>query len=245
MANQINAKTTKKGLIEFIKESVKTVKEENLLSRITYTLKGVEKNEADVPKSDLYELAKEILSVIAPAPQTVAVENSPKPKLAGKKKVAEPVAETADEADEEETDAETEEVAPAPEPTPAPAEEPAPAPAPVEEPAPAAEPAPEPELPALNAEAEALLPRAEGGDAVAQFNLARLYALGEGMQVNRAEFVRWCRTAADQGLPEAQYTMGCCYLRGLGVETSPDEGRRLLEAAAASGYAPAAEELKR
>ena len=137
------------------------------------------------------------------------------------------------------------EVAPAPEPTPAPAEEPAPAPAPVEEPAPAAEPAPEPELPALNAEAEALLPRAEGGDAVAQFNLARLYALGEGMQVNRAEFVRWCRTAADQGLPEAQYTMGCCYLRGLGVETSPDEGRRLLEAAAASGYAPAAEELKR
>lgn len=135
--------------------------------------------------------------------------------------------------------------APAPEPTPAPAEEPAPAPAPVEEPAPAAEPAPEPELPALTAEAEALLPRAEGGDAVAQFNLARLYALGEGMQVNRAEFVRWCRTAADQGLPEAQYTMGCCYLRGLGVETSPDEGRRLLEAAAASGYAPAAEELKR
>lgn len=136
-------------------------------------------------------------------------------------------------------------VAPAPEPTPAPAEEPAPAPAPVEEPAPAVEPAPAPELPALTAEAEALLPRAEGGDAVAQFNLARLYALGEGMQVNRAEFVRWCRTAADQGLPEAQYTMGCCYLRGLGVEASPEEGRRLLEAAAAAGYAPAAEELKR
>lgn len=136
-------------------------------------------------------------------------------------------------------------VAPVPGPTPAPAEEPAPAPAPVEEPAPAVEPAPAPELPALTAEAEALLPRAEGGDAVAQFNLARLYVLGEGMQVNRAEFVRWCRTAADQGLPEAQYTMGCCYLRGLGVEASPEEGRRLLEAAAAAGYAPAAEELKR
>lgn len=144
-------------------------------------------------------------------------------------------------------------VAPVPGPTSAPAEEPAPAaepgpavePAPVEEPTPAEEPAPAPELPALTAEAEALLPRAEGGDAVAQFNLARLYVLGEGMQVNRAEFVRWCRTAADQGLPEAQYTMGCCYLRGLGVEASPEEGRRLLEAAAAAGYAPAAEELKR
>ncbi len=138
-------------------------------------------------------------------------------------------------------------VAPVPGPTSAPAEEPAPAvePGPAVEPAPVEEPAPAPELPALTAEAEALLPRAEGGDAVAQFNLARLYVLGEGMQVNRAEFVRWCRTAADQGLPEAQYTMGCCYLRGLGVEASPEEGRRLLEAAAAAGYAPAAEELKR
>ena len=114
MANQINAKTTKKGLIEFIKESAKTVTEEGLLSRIVYTLKGVDKNEAEVAKSDLYDLAKDIMSVIAPAPQPVAVENSPKPKL-GKKKVAEPVAETADETEEEETEAETEEVAPAPE----------------------------------------------------------------------------------------------------------------------------------
>ena len=111
MAN-ITAKTTKKGLIEFIKESVKTVTDGNLLSRITYTLSGVDKNEADVSKSDLYDLAKDIMSVVAPAPQPVA-ENSPKPKL-GKKKVAEPVAETTDETDEDETDAETEEVAPAP-----------------------------------------------------------------------------------------------------------------------------------
>ena len=112
MANTtINAKTNKKGLIEFIRESVKTVKEEGLLSRINYTLKGVEKNEADVAKSDLYELAKEIMSFMTPAPQTVAVENSPKPKLAGKKKTVEPVAETTDETEE----VETEEVAPAPE----------------------------------------------------------------------------------------------------------------------------------
>ncbi|MBR5215332.1 MAG: hypothetical protein IKV80_03810 [Bacteroidales bacterium] len=114
MAN-ITAKTNKKGLIEFIKESVQTVKDEGLLSRINYTLKGVEKNEAEVAKSDLYDLAKEIMSFIAPAPQP-AVENSPKPKL-GKKKVAEPVAETPEEAEEEETteEAPAEEEAPAPE----------------------------------------------------------------------------------------------------------------------------------
>lgn len=91
MANQINAKTNKKGLIEFIKESVKTVKEENLLSRIKYTLKGVEKDENEVSKTDLYALAKEIMNNLTPA-QTVAVENSPKPKL-GKKKTAEPIVE--------------------------------------------------------------------------------------------------------------------------------------------------------
>lgn len=130
---------------------------------------------------------------------------------------------------------------------PASADKTAPAPEPVApaEPAPA-EPAPQPApLPALNAEAEALLPRAEAGDAVAQFNLARLYALGDGMTINRQEFVRWCTTAADQGLPEAQFTLGCCYLRGLGVEKNEAEGRRLLEAAAAAGFAPAADELKR
>ena len=99
MANTtINAKTTKKGLIDFIRESVKAITEENLASRIQYTLKGVEKNEAEVSKSDLYDLAKEIMGFIAPAPQPVAMENSPKPKL-GKKKSAEPV----EEADEKET----------------------------------------------------------------------------------------------------------------------------------------------
>lgn len=115
MANTtINAKTTKKGLIDFITKSVQSIKDENLLSRIAYTLKGLEKSEADVPKSDLYDLAKEIMSKIAPAPQPVAVENSPKPKL-GKKKTAEPVEEPVEEEEEtaEEAPAE-EEKAPAP-----------------------------------------------------------------------------------------------------------------------------------
>lgn len=130
--------------------------------------------------------------------------------------------------------------------TPAPAPQPAPTPAPEPAPAPAPEPAPEPTpLPALNAEAAELVSKAEAGDAVAQFNLARLYVLGEGMAINKGEFMRWCRTAADQGLPEAQFTLGCCYRRGIGVEQNEAEGRRLLEAAAAAGYAPATQELQR
>jgi TPR repeat protein len=103
---------------------------------------------------------------------------------------------------------------------------------------------PEP-LPALNAEAESLLPKAEAGDAVAQFNLARQYALGEGMAINRDEFIRWCRTAAEQGLPEAQYALGMCYRQGLGVERNTNEARAWMQKAAASRYTPAIEELNR
>lgn len=88
MAKTINAKTNKKGLIEFIREQATAIKDKNLASRIKYTLKGVDKNEAEVSKTDLYDLAKEIMGFIAPAPQPVAMENSPKPKL-GKKKTAE------------------------------------------------------------------------------------------------------------------------------------------------------------
>jgi TPR repeat protein len=121
-------------------------------------------------------------------------------------------------------------------------------PAPVAEPEPQPEPAPEPEpalLPALNAEAEALLPKAEAGDPVAQFNLARQYVLGEGMAVNQSEFIRWCRTAAEQGLPEAQYALGMCYRQGLGVERNTNEARAWMQKAAASRYTPAIEELNR
>lgn len=136
------------------------------------------------------------------------------------------------------------EVAPQPETKPAPVvEEPAPEPV-VEEPAPepaVEEPAP---LPALNTEAEALLTKAEAGDPVAQFNLARQYVLGEGMAINREEFLRWCRTAAEQGLPEAQFTLGMCYRRGVGVAVDEQEATRLLQLAADAGYTPAAEQLK-
>jgi outer membrane biosynthesis protein TonB len=134
-------------------------------------------------------------------------------------------------------------VEPAPEPgsEPAPAAEPAPTPSSAPEP----EPQPEPEtLPALNAESEQLKPKAEAGDAVAQFNLARQYALGEGMAVNREEFIRWCRTSAEQGLPEARFTLGMCYHRGLGVAPDKAEAQRLLRLAADAGFAPAAEALK-
>ena len=96
MANTttINGKTTKKGLADFIKKSVATVKEEGLKSRINYALKRMEKDADSVSKKDLFDLAKEIQNLLTPAPEVV-VENSSKPKL-GKKK-SEPKDEVASE----------------------------------------------------------------------------------------------------------------------------------------------------
>lgn len=110
MANTtFNAKTSKKGLVEFLRGSVKSLKDNNLIARVKYALKQVEKDEKAVAKSDLYDLAKEISGILAPAPK-LAVENSPKPKLGKKKTSAKPVEEAPA---EEEVETETEE-APAP-----------------------------------------------------------------------------------------------------------------------------------
>ena len=97
MANttKINGKTTKTGLIEFLKNSAKQIKDKNLKSRMDYTLKSVNKDADSVSRTDLFDLAKEVMAVLTPAVPTPVMENSPKPKL-GKKKT-----ETVEEAKEE------------------------------------------------------------------------------------------------------------------------------------------------
>ena len=109
--NTITGKSTKAELAQYIVQSMKQVKDENLLSRISYTLKGVQKDEKSVAKSDLYELAKEIMGaltapVVAPAP----VENSPKPapKLGKKKSAPVPVEDKPEVKEEVKETAETE-----------------------------------------------------------------------------------------------------------------------------------------
>ena len=60
------------------------------------------------------------------------------------------------------------------------------------------------------------------------------------MAINREEFIRWCRVSAEQGLPEAQFTLGMCYRKGLGVEQNEAEAVRLLKLAREAGFTPPA-----
>jgi TPR repeat protein len=58
---------------------------------------------------------------------------------------------------------------------------------------------------------------AEQGVASAQYNLALMYANGEGVPENDAEAVKWFRKAAEQGDADAQHNLGYMYANGEGV----------------------------
>lgn len=82
---------------------------------------------------------------------------------------------------------------------------------------------------ALQARAEptnTLREKAEQGDIVAQFEMALIFANGEGAPQDDAEAVKWYRRAADQGLAEAQYNLGFMYQNGRGLPK--DESRAVM-----------------
>ena len=75
---------------------------------------------------------------------------------------------------------------------------------------------------------------AEKGNAVAQNNLAALYATGDGVTKDLAQAKKWYEKAAEQGYAIAQHNLGGLYETGQGVDKDP--------ATAAVWYALAAEQ---
>jgi len=58
---------------------------------------------------------------------------------------------------------------------------------------------------------------AEQGDARAQYNVAWMYANGQGTAQDFQEAANWYEKSADQGYVDAQFNLGNLYLRGSGV----------------------------
>ena len=75
------------------------------------------------------------------------------------------------------------------------------------------------------------------GDADAQFELAGLYAEGDGVEQNFTEAVQWYRKAAEQGHDSAQYKVGLYYQQGKGVPKSDTEAYIWLDISAENGAA--------
>jgi TPR repeat protein len=84
----------------------------------------------------------------------------------------------------------------------------------------------------------------EKGDAKAQFGLALIYFLGQGVNVNMAAALDWCQKAADQGLAAAQYELGQIYQHPWLPELHDfAEAARWYREAAGQGYVKAQDEL--
>lgn len=112
---KITEKTTKMGLINYLKEYLKSnVVDKNLSDRIKYALDMFSKDQTKVLKADLFDLATEVLSLTPATPAPVEASLKPKSKLGKSKKTEEPAEEVEETPEEEETEtAEAEEEAPA------------------------------------------------------------------------------------------------------------------------------------
>jgi TPR repeat protein len=88
-----------------------------------------------------------------------------------------------------------------------------------------------------------LRPLADQGIAMAQFNLGLMYNLGQGVQQNYAEALKWFRKAADQGNANAQYGLATMY--GLGQGTPQNYMQALMWYNLAASNFPANEKERR
>jgi len=86
-------------------------------------------------------------------------------------------------------------------------------------------------------------PLAEQGLPFAAYNVALLYAKGQGVKQDSAEAAKWYLVAAEKGIPEAQYNLGVLYSTGAGVPKDYVQARQWFQKAAAKGDANAANSL--
>ena len=83
----------------------------------------------------------------------------------------------------------------------------------------------------------AVLSKADSGDPVAEVQLARMYAKGEGVTNNYAEAAKWFRRAAEQTNADALVGLGELYEAGQGVPKDLQEAVKLYRQAAEQGNA--------
>jgi TPR repeat protein len=85
-----------------------------------------------------------------------------------------------------------------------------------------------------------LAPRAAAGDAIAQYRLGALYAMGKGVERDYARAEPLLRASAEAGLAEAQFDYGVLLENGFGVGADAEAAARWYREAAAQGSAEAA-----
>ncbi len=82
-------------------------------------------------------------------------------------------------------------------------------------------------------------PLAAQGDAVAQYNLAQMYRMGQGVPQNDTQAVAWYKKSAEQGYASAQSNLGVMYDNGKGVAQNDTQAVAWYKKAAEQGHASA------
>jgi hypothetical protein len=77
------------------------------------------------------------------------------------------------------------------------------------------------------------------GDAKAQTELGYKYFVGEGVEEDSAEGLKWFRRAADQNFADAQFQLGVINENSLGVRANPAEAAKWYRKAADQNHADA------
>jgi TPR repeat protein len=86
---------------------------------------------------------------------------------------------------------------------------------------------------------QAVVEKAEQGEADAQFKLGLMYFNGKVVSQNYSEGGKWFRKAAEQGHADAQFVLGSMYLGGKVVSQNYSEAVKWFRKAAEQGYADA------
>ena len=84
---------------------------------------------------------------------------------------------------------------------------------------------------------------ASKGLADAQFQLGKMYYLGEGTSKDYSSASMWFKRAARQRHAKAEYGLATCYMNGDGVPVNYDQALMYMKASAIRGYVPAQQKL--
>ena len=79
------------------------------------------------------------------------------------------------------------------------------------------------------------LPLAKEGNAIAQFNIAHMHEVGEGVEKNTVKALQWYQRAAVQGYAEAQNNLGILFSSGIGTPIDLKQSAHWTEMAALQG----------
>ncbi len=89
-----------------------------------------------------------------------------------------------------------------------------------------------------------LLKAALKGHDDSQFYLGTMYRKGDGLKQDKAEALRWYRSAANDGHKIAQFNLGIMYYSGDGIPQNKPQALIWLKKSANQGYAKAEKLLK-